>query len=42
MVFQVNQAPAHIAPETKQKKKKTQKKKLLRTPICKQDLHMFD
>jgi hypothetical protein len=41
MVFQVNQAPAHIAPETKQKKK-TQKKKLLRTPICKQDLHMFD
>jgi hypothetical protein len=40
MVFQVNQTPVHIAPETKQKK--TQKKELLRAPICKQDLHMFD
>jgi hypothetical protein len=28
MVFQVNQAPAHIAPETKQKKK-TQKKEVI-------------
>jgi hypothetical protein len=29
MVFQVNQAPAHIAPETKQKKKKNTKKEVI-------------